>query len=290
MNPSPSASIADVREHYDQLSIFYRWLWGEHIHHGFWENEESPAQAQDKLIRRLVRKAGLSRGARVLDVGCGLGGSSLWLARELGCSVLGITISPAQRRAAERRARRAGLGEQVRFEVHDANALDLGSEAFDAVWVIECSEHLADKADFFRRCGGALRPGGTLALCAWLAAESRSADANPALVEEVCRGMLCPSLGSMGEHLGWLEAAGLEVGAAEDITRQVERTWELCERIVRRPWVRALLPFMGKETRQFAASFYAIRRAYAEDAMAYGLITARKPGGTDRRVNSITRQ
>ncbi len=276
----PTKITADVREHYDRLSVFYHRLWGEHIHHGYWENGESPAQAQDKLIRRLARSAGISRGARVLDVGCGLGGSSLWLARELDCSVLGITISPAQRRAAERRARRAGLAERVRFEVRDANVLDVAPESFDAVWVIECSEHLMDKADFFQRCAGALRPGGMLALCAWLAAERGLARANPALVEEVCRGMICPSLGSMSEHLDWLEAAGLEVAAAEDITRQVERTWDLCARILRRPWVRALLPFMGENSRRFAASFHAIRRAYAEDAMAYEMITAGKPGGT----------
>ncbi len=277
MNAATLSSVDEVREHYDRLSIFYRWLWGVHIHHGYWEGDESPAEAQRKLIRRLAETAGIPRGARVLDAGCGLGGSSLWLARELDCSVLGITISPAQQRMAERRARRAGLGGQVRFEVRDANTLELPPDAFDAVWVIECSEHLTDKADFFRRCARVLRPGGSLALCAWLAAERGSAAANPQLVDEVCRGMLCPSLGSMNDYTGWMESAGFEVFSAEDITRQVERTWEICERTLRRPWVRLLLPFMDDNTRRFAASFRAIRRAYADDAMAYGMIAAVKP-------------
>jgi tocopherol O-methyltransferase len=78
-----------VREHYDRLSVFYRALWGEHIHHGYWEDVETPSTAQEKLIERLASLAGIKPGSRVLDVGCGLGGSALWLARHLGCSVLG---------------------------------------------------------------------------------------------------------------------------------------------------------------------------------------------------------
>src|SRR6516164_5863036 len=85
-----------IRDHYDQLSFFYRAFWGDHIHHGYWEADETPQAAQEKLIARLVQRAGIPRGARALDVGCGLGGSSLWLARHWDCSVQGITISPTQ--------------------------------------------------------------------------------------------------------------------------------------------------------------------------------------------------
>jgi len=74
-----------IRSHYDRLSILYWWLWGEHIHHGFWRNGESPHQAQVRLIEELAERTQIRRGAKVLDVGCGLGGSSFWLAHELGC-------------------------------------------------------------------------------------------------------------------------------------------------------------------------------------------------------------
>src|SRR5438105_5737153 len=141
-------NINAVRSHYDKLSIFYWWLWGEHIHHGFWRNGETPGQAQVRLIEELADRTQIPRGAKVLDVGCGLGGSSFWLARKLGCSVLGITISPVQKRLAESRARSFGLSEQVRFAVRDANELDFGTESFDAIWGIECSEHLVERERF----------------------------------------------------------------------------------------------------------------------------------------------
>src|SRR5262249_11000504 len=108
---------------------FYGALWGEHIHHGYWEGEESPAAAQEKLVARLAERAGVPRGARVLDVGCGLGGSALWLARHLGWSGPGITISPVAAPMAPARAQNEDVADQVRFLVLDANRLDLPRRA-----------------------------------------------------------------------------------------------------------------------------------------------------------------
>jgi tocopherol O-methyltransferase len=265
--------LSAIRNHYDQLSFFYRLFWGDHIHHGYWEDNEPPAVAQENLIARLAERAAIPRGGRVLDVGCGLGGSSFWLARRLGCSVYGITISPAQCAMAATRAREEGLAERVSFAVVDANRLDLPAASFDAVWVIECSEHLTDKAGFFRSCARLLRPGGRLALCSWLAHEGR----DPAsLVPEVCRAMLCPSLASLGDYVGWIEAAGFMDVRAEDVTRRVERTWDHCLAILEHPDVLNVLPHLDAATRDFLGVFGTMRRAYATGAMGYGMCTARK--------------
>jgi tocopherol O-methyltransferase len=274
MTESPPLVTA-IRDHYDRLSPFYGALWGEHIHHGYWEDEESPAAAQNKLVARLAERAGVPRGARVLDVGCGLGGSALWLARHLGCSVTGITISPGQARMAAERARNEHLADRVGFLILDANRLDLPPESFEVVWVIECSEHLADKARFLASCARLLKPGGGLALCAWLAADRPDAE-QARLIAEVCRGMLCPALASRHEYTHWMEAAGLAAIDVADITGRVERTWTHCAAIVARPEVRTLLRLVDTRTRDFVQAFGAIRRAYAVGAMAYGMFTARK--------------
>lgn len=266
-----------VRVHYDRLALYYRFFWGEHIHHGYWEADEAPGAAQVRLVARLAESAAVPPGARVLDVGCGFGGSGLWLARDRNCRVTGVTISPVQARRAAEQARADGFDDRVSFLVMDANHLDLPAASFDVVWVIECSEHLHDKAAFIAACSRVLHPGGKLALCAWLrAGNGRSEHAR--LVDEVCRGMLCPSLASAADHGEWMRAAGFDDIAFEDITRRVERTWTHCSAIVERPEMRALRWLMDERTRNFVASFAAIRRAYAEGAMAYGMFTARKAG------------
>jgi tocopherol O-methyltransferase len=269
-------SIDKIRDHYDRVSIYYRALWGEHIHHGYWEDGEPAAVAQVKLVERLAQRAGIPPHARVLDVGCGLGGSSLWLARNLGCSVMGVSISPVQVASAAGRARAEGLDDRVQFKVFDARALDLIDESFDAVWVVECSEHLSDKARFIHDCAGVLKPGGTLALCAWLKAAPLPSPDHAQLVADVCRGMLCPQLASMQDYAGWMRDGGFERIEAEEITQYVRETWVHCSTIVRRPEIRALLSATDERTRRFVGAFALMLKAYDEGAMAYGMFTARK--------------
>jgi tocopherol O-methyltransferase len=168
VNTEDRFNVDTVREHYDRLSFFYSSLWGEHIHHGYWENAETTSAAQIKLVERLASLAGIRPGQRVLDVGCGLGGSTWWLARNLNCSVLGLNISPVQVAMATEKALEEGLESRTEFKLLDANHLDVPGESFDAVWVIECSEHLTDKARFISDCARVLKKGGRLALCAWL--------------------------------------------------------------------------------------------------------------------------
>ncbi|MEZ5413644.1 MAG: class I SAM-dependent methyltransferase [Opitutaceae bacterium] len=265
-----------IRNHYDRLSSLYQRFWGEHIHHGWWEDGESLPEAQEKLVRRLAEAAAIPRNSQVLDVGCGLGGSSRWLARELACSVRGITLSPVQVKIATRRARESELDTRVHFERADAEQIALEPESYDVVWSIECIEHLFDKRRFFMRAAQALKPGGSFAICTWLG--TPESPEHRAIVDQVCRGMLCPSLGSLEDHVNWFQAAGLEVIRAEDVTANVARTWDLARAVLDRPEVRALLAVSDRETRDFARAFTSMSDAYASGAMGYGFFVARKPG------------
>jgi tocopherol O-methyltransferase len=190
-----------VREHYDRLSGQYLRQWGEHIHHGLFDGAPAPtpADAQLRLVEHLAARAAIARGSRVLDVGCGFGGSTRWLAERLECRVVGLTISPVQARTALRLTARRELAGRAAFALADAERLPCAAGSVDAVWVVECSEHLADKATFLAACAQALRPGGVLALCAWLAPDECAPEqrAPLAALEEA---MVCPSLGSWRDY------------------------------------------------------------------------------------------
>src|SRR5689334_8663937 len=109
-----------IQWHYDVSTVFYRLLWGPHIHHGLWQAEESPQLAQIQLTETLAKLAGVTSESDVLDVGCGMGGSSIHLARKFGCRVTGVTLSPIQRWWATGSSWLQGTRSRNRFLAHDA--------------------------------------------------------------------------------------------------------------------------------------------------------------------------
>ena len=71
---------SSIRSHYQLGTLFYRFLWGPHIHHGLWNGEESASIAQCQLTDNLADMGEIRAGDKVVDVGCGMGGSSIRLA------------------------------------------------------------------------------------------------------------------------------------------------------------------------------------------------------------------
>ena len=166
------ASTASVAEAYDRWTddqLLER-LWGEHVHLGHYGDpprRRDFRQAKVDFVHELVRWSGLDQlppGSRVLDVGCGIGGSARILARDYGFEVLGISISPGQ---IERARQLTPAGLPCRFAVMDALALELADASFDAVWTVEAGPHMPDKQRFADELLRVLKPGGLLAVADW---------------------------------------------------------------------------------------------------------------------------
>jgi len=273
----------DIRSHYNLTTVFYRLLWGRHIHHGLWSEDELATNAvvakskvaQQRLTEALVSEAGIQHGENVLDVGCGMGSSSIHLATKLACQVTGVTISSVQRRWAQGCARWHGVAQQTRFLCADAERIELPSAAFDVVWSIECTEHLFDKAHFFRNVSKWLKPGGRVAICAWLAGDNL--DSNSAeQVRKVCEGFFCPSLGTKDDYSHWMSVAGLKLVRYHDWTSAVDRTWEICRDRVQRTGMRWLARLIDRNSVIFLDRFDTILQAYRSGAMKYGCFIAER--------------
>lgn len=270
----PSVSKSAIRLHYDLATLFYRLLWGAHIHHGLWlDGTESPARAQMQLIERMAATAKVQPGNDVLDVGCGMGGSTIELARRYGARATGVTLSPVQRLWATSSGELQGLGNRVRFLRHDAETLDFPPNSFDVIWSIECTEHLFDKPAFFKKTAGWLRPGGRLAICAWLAVDGAAREAEALKVAEA---FLCPSFGTAEDYQGWFRDAGLVNHSWEDLTARVAATWDICQRRVERTGVGVLGWLAGRDMNEFIKHFQTLGNAYRSGAMQYGIFLAEK--------------
>jgi tocopherol O-methyltransferase len=278
----PGVTKSAIRFHYDLISPFYRLMWGRHIHHGLWdeadERFELPTHAaQLRLTETLADASEVGSNDAVLDVGCGLGGSAVHLAKTRGCHVTGVTLSGVQRLYASLAARRHGVRRRVTFLREDAERMVFDAESFSVVWSIECTEHLFDKPAFFREVGKWLRPEGRLAICAWVAGEEPLSNEQRQTVENVCHGMFCPSLGSASDYEGWFRDAGLVEIEGRDWSARVANTWDICRDRVRRTGTAKIAPLFGPGTNRFVSHIDTMIKAYASGAMRYVAFTAVKP-------------
>ncbi len=273
-----TVSKPEIQFHYDLSTLFYRLLWGQHIHHGLWDADESPEIAQLNLTDTLAGLAQVQAGQRLIDVGCGMGGSSIRLAKRYGAEVIGITLSPVQRLWASAAARLEGVAGQTTFKRLDAEVAQFEPASADVVWSIECTEHLFDKPAFFKRAATWLKPGGRMTICAWLAGPRAGEPAGAEEVRKVCEGFLCPSLGSAEDYIHWMTDAGLQVEPVRDWTERVAETWSICHRRVQQTRVRWLARLIDRQTAQFLDDFTTILDAYRSGAMSYGCFVAHKAG------------
>ena len=117
----------------------------------------------------------LPRGTTVLDVGCGIGGSSRILAQDYGFAVTGVTISPQQ---VQRAQELTPEGLDAKFEVDDAMKLSFPDASFDVVWSIEAGPHMPDKAVFARELMRVIKPGGVLVVADWNQRDDRQKPLN----------------------------------------------------------------------------------------------------------------
>lgn len=160
-----------IQEFYDASSGLWEKIWGEHMHHGYYGadggDRKERRQAQIDLIEHFLLWGGVQQASQILDVGCGIGGSSLYLAEKFNAHATGITLSPVQAQRATERAATAGMTQQATFQVADALAMPFPDNSFDLVWSLESGEHMPDKVQFLRECDRVLKPGGTLLMATW---------------------------------------------------------------------------------------------------------------------------
>jgi tocopherol O-methyltransferase len=124
------------------------WLNSENnaIQFGYWdERTRSHNKSLLNMNRVLASKIGIRPGLRILDAGCGIGGSSIWLAKTFEVEVEGITPVASQIEHARRYAQKQGITHRVSFEQQDYTHTMFPQASFDAVWGMESLCHAPNK-------------------------------------------------------------------------------------------------------------------------------------------------
>jgi cyclopropane fatty-acyl-phospholipid synthase-like methyltransferase len=156
-----------IVEYYNATEHAYRDSWDLDnslaIHYGYWDEKVHSFPAS--LVRMnevMAEQANMLPGEKVLDAGCGVGGSSIFLASIRGAAVTGITLSAKQVQKATDNAKEKGVGANVNFQVMDYCNTSFPDGSFDIVWGCESICYAGNKEEFIKEAWRLLKPGGRL--------------------------------------------------------------------------------------------------------------------------------
>ena len=279
-----SATLSQqIQQFYDASSSLWEEIWGEHMHHGYYgadgREEKNRRQAQIDLIEELLQWGRVQQAENILDVGCGIGGSSLYLAEKFNAAATGITLSPVQAQRACERAVEFGLQDRTNFQVADALNMPFEDNSFDLVWSLESGEHMPDKQKFLQECYRVLKPNGKLILVTWC---HRPTDESPLSadekkhLEQIYEVYCLPYVISLPEYEAIARLLPLQNIRTADWSQAVAPFWNVVIDSAFTPKAFFGLLRAGWKTIQGAMSLGLMRRGYESGLIKFGLLTGSK--------------
>ncbi len=259
-------SDADTPEEYgDDMVALLQLIWGE----GFM----TPGGVG--YIRTTIAGRSLG-GKRVLDIGSGLGGHDIVLARDYGAEVVGAEIEPSLLARARRLVDREGLSHRIRFELVKPGPLSFADESFDVAYSSGAFTQIADKTGMFRQCYRVLKPGGLLLVYDWMKAPGPYSPDMLYFIkmEELTYAM--ETLEAHGPLLAEVGFADIELeDAAEEYRRDAMAEYELMKGNLRPQMVELL----GQERAEhFIEDWRSLTVVLIKGELRPGRYRARKPG------------
>lgn len=224
-NPHMTSNEAII-EYYDRCEVHYKMHWNLQeslsLHYGYWDDStDSFHEALLNINEKLIEYADIKASHKILDMGCGIGGSSIYLAREVGCDCTGITLSEKQVATANQLSEKQGLSSHCRFEARDYTQTGYPDASFDIIWAIESVCHANDKRDFIKEAYRLLRSGGKLVMADFLQKRPDLAPDDQFIMDQWAAGWAIPFYETADNFKRYTEDAGFELTFYEDASQHV---------------------------------------------------------------------
>lgn len=221
-----------VKAYYDATLLDYRVIWtGLHdhaLHLGYYgAGARTHRESLLALNATVARFADIGGGDRVLDAGCGWGGTAVWLAREVGCHVVGINVVPHQIELARKFAERHAVLANVDFRMEDYNHTSFPDASFDVVVGIESIVHAEDKRAFIREAFRLLNPRGRLLIAEYMLRNDPPLSAEEQVfIRPWLENWVMPTLLSQREYHALMAETGFQSTKTYDLTTGVKKSVE----------------------------------------------------------------
>ena len=282
-----NSSANRVRQYYRDNQILYTLFWTERralsMNVGLWtpgtRTRIEALENQNALVAELLEPTAADR---LLEAGCGTGGSSIWLSQRFGSQVCGITLCERQAAIAARYARARGVDDRVRFIADDFTCSAFRDQSFTGIFASESVCHADKKQLFIAEAFRLLRPAGRLVVIDAFLTDARLDDREQQMLADWCDGWAVPGLATTNAFDAALKASGFEQVRFRDLTTyilpSVRRVFAWGA--VGAPVFRALHA-VGVASQSQVGHAVACRRVVSlvkKNVCRFGVFSARKPG------------
>jgi len=219
---------------------------------------------------------------KVLDVGCGIGGTSRYLAKKYGAngSVTGITLSPNQVERATQLAKERSIN-NVNFQVMDALNMSFPDNSFDIVWACESGEHMPDKKKYVEEMARVLKPGGRIVIATWCQRDegNRPFDKKERqMLDFLYSEWTHPYFISIGDYAKLMDGTGkLTEIKTDNWVKETIASWRHSIWVgVFDPWPVLMRPYLWYKCFRDGITLERMHQAFSDGLMEYGMMTATK--------------
>ncbi len=280
---APDVTKDDVKDFYTDLGgIIEKMSTGGNLHGGYYDDEHTGHEAAvENMQRKVAAAVDVGPDDRVLDVGCGIGGPAVWLAKECGAEVVGINIDDEQLAHCRRRAAEEGVDDRVSFRNDDLTEMaTVEDDSFDVVFAIEAVTYAEDKRDFVEQAMRVLRPGGRLTVAEGFLTERDLSPEDRELIERIHALWTVPGVPHLDDFRTWLGDRGFTNVEVRDISANVERSTERLARFSRfaTPIMRLLRPLGLTNQSQIDVlrAYQYQKKAHDRDLTVFTIVTAER--------------
>ena len=281
-----ASNLSGVQNYYEGTRWDYRWVWGVRntyaLHFGYYDETATHHKAAVANMNRVMADlVNIQSGDRVLDAGCGVGGSGIWLAQNRGSDVVGITPVDGQIKDAILNAQKNGVADKTEFVKADFLAIPFDDESFDIVWALESVCHAEQKLDFYREAYRVLKPGGRLVIADTFRISRPYTAEDETLIKKWLECWAIPDLDSSEEHQQHASAVGLEAFSFRDITKHtLQSIRNIREHGDKWLWAAKALNKVGIVSNVQVSNVLGTIHQYdalQKNLWCYGLLSAKKP-------------
>lgn len=221
MSPKKKNIIKFFNETQKDIELFWGTNRNYSIHYGYHDKDH---KGHDKALKNMNRTlagiANITPDDTILDAGCGIGGSAIYIAKNIGSKVTGININKNQIEKAKILAKKNNVQDRTEFYVKDFTDTRLPNNSFDVIWAIESAIFAENKTDFLKESKRILKPDGRMIIADIYEKENITSEQKKVL-DKWLNGWTSPPITTLPKFKKDLEKEGFKNIEIKDITKNI---------------------------------------------------------------------